>query len=358
MTVFDAENSSAESSATSVRRLSEAEQTIVIYRLGSLGDTIVALPCFHAIQRAFPHARRVALTNFPVSSKAAPLETILTDGGFIHGSVRYPVGTRQASRLMSLAKELRALKAKTLIYMAGGRGMGSVRRDLMFFRLCGFEQIIGAPSRREDDRGRTGRDGLHEPEAERLTRCLKALGPIDLRDRSLWDLRLTRSEHEAAHQILAPLSNAPFIAVNLGGKDPSKDWGEDNWTALLSQLGPQLDGYGLLFVGGGDDAARAQRLIGLWPGRAVDACGRLSPRESAAALSRAALFVGHDSGPMHLAAAAQIRCVALFGGLNPPRKWHPFGDGHAPLHEPRGVTAIPVHDVGVAVMATLAQSNR
>ena len=56
-------------------------QPIVIYRLGSLGDTIVALPCFHAITRAHPGAERIVLTNFPVSAKAAPLEGILGGSG-------------------------------------------------------------------------------------------------------------------------------------------------------------------------------------------------------------------------------------------------------------------------------------
>ena len=43
---------------------------VLIYRLGSLGDTVVALPCFHLIERTFPGAERVLLTNFPVHAKA------------------------------------------------------------------------------------------------------------------------------------------------------------------------------------------------------------------------------------------------------------------------------------------------
>jgi heptosyltransferase-3 len=43
----------------------------IVYRLGSLGDTVVALPEFHAVRRAFPEARITLLTNRTVSAKAA-----------------------------------------------------------------------------------------------------------------------------------------------------------------------------------------------------------------------------------------------------------------------------------------------
>ena len=78
-------------------------QTIVIYRLGSLGDTIVALPCFTAVTRLFPNARKVLLTNKPISTKAAPIESILGAGtGFFDTSIAYPVGTRSPGALFAL----------------------------------------------------------------------------------------------------------------------------------------------------------------------------------------------------------------------------------------------------------------
>jgi heptosyltransferase-3 len=44
---------------------------VLIFRLGSIGDTVVALPCFHAIERAFPGHRRVLLTNSLTSVRAS-----------------------------------------------------------------------------------------------------------------------------------------------------------------------------------------------------------------------------------------------------------------------------------------------
>ncbi len=63
-------------------------------------------------------------------------------------------------------------------------------------------------------------------------------------------------------------------------------------------------------------------------GPVVNLCGKLTPRESAAAFARARVFVGHDSGPMHLAAAVQTPCVAIFAARNKPRVWFPNGSQH------------------------------
>ncbi len=46
----------------------------------------------------------------------------------------------------------------------------------------------------------------------------------------------------------------------------------------------------------------------------------------------ATLFVGHDSGPMHLAAAIGLPCVAIFSAHNKPGPWFPFGEGHRVIY--------------------------
>jgi heptosyltransferase III len=57
----------------------------------------------------------------------------------------------------------------------------------------------------------------------------------------------------------------------------------------------------------------------------LNLCGKLSPRESAAVLERAQLFIGHDSGPGHLAAAVRTPCVSVFGSHCLPGVWFPYG---------------------------------
>ena len=59
-------------------------------------------------------------------------------------------------------------------------------------------------------------------------------------------------------------------------------------------------------------------------GRTIDLVGRLTLTEAAAALARCALYIGNDSGLMHLAAAAGAPTVGLFGP-SPPEDYAPCG---------------------------------
>jgi heptosyltransferase-3 len=327
---------------------------VVIYRLGSLGDTIVALPCFHAIARAESHAQRIVLTNIPVSSKAAPLEGILGGSGLIHGTMAYPVGTRSLKALWQLRGQLKALGADTLYYLTPARGLKAVWRDVLYFKLCGFERIIGAPINAALQANLPQGPERHlEQEASRMARCLADLGPLNLQDRALWDLCLTPAEQARGQAITAAFAGQPFMAINMGGKVAKNDWGQANWQALLGRLSADHPTLGLMVVGAQEDSARAQAMAPHWRGTVVDACGQLSPRESAAAMQHACLFAGHDSGPLHLAAAMNVPCVGLFGDNNPPAKWHPFGPNHRVIHRMAGVSTITVDEVFSQVGAAL-----
>ncbi|MEJ0093707.1 MAG: glycosyltransferase family 9 protein [Methylocella sp.] len=332
----------------------EPSERIVIYRLGSLGDTVVALPCFHKVAEVFPNAERYVLTNSPVSSKAAPLETILRGSGLIEGIIDYPVQLRSVRHLWDLARRLKRLKASTLVYLAPPRKRLKTYRDLVFLRLCGFKQIIGAPTwKDEQDDLIDPATGLFEYECQRLVRGLAALGPIDLERRSNWDLRLTGQEREAGGKAIAPFNARPFIAINMGGKVVENHWGQDNWRRLFVELASTHGAYGLFVVGAAEESSCVSEITKGWPSAVVNACGRLMPRESAAALAEASLFIGHNSGPMHLAAACGIVCVAPFGDQNPPRTWHPYGSGHRIIHHMEGIATIGVDDMAAAVREAL-----
>jgi ADP-heptose:LPS heptosyltransferase len=344
---------SPEGSATLAPGAAKPER-IVIFRLGSLGDTVVALPCLHKIAAAFPNAERIVLSNIPVSSKAAAIEAILANSELIDHVIDYPLQARSIATLWALCLRLRALRASTLVYLAPWRSRAQLFRDLFFFRLCGFRRILGAPIEKDLSRSRVDpATGFVEQECSRLARTLSPLGMIDLDDRASWDLRLTEQERAAGADAVAPIKGLPFIAINMGGKARQNHWGEDNWRRLFEELSQTHGRYGLLVVGAPDDSPPVTVVTEPWPGPIVNACGRLTPRESAAAMERAQLFVGHDSGPMHLAAACGVPCIGLFSGLVPPRKWHPYGVGHQVIHRKEGISAIQVDEVAALVRGAL-----
>jgi ADP-heptose:LPS heptosyltransferase len=331
-----------------------SQPPIIIYRLGSLGDTIVALPCFNAVSRRWPDRERLVLTNSPISVKAAPLLSVLGEGaGIVDGAIAYPVGTRSPKALWALARQLRALGADTLVYMMPNRGAVAAWRDWLFFKLAGFRRILAFPYSDDLRQNRIDAGGIEEPEAERLVRTFAEFGPIDLDDRASWDLHLSPAEKQVGEALAAPLAERPYFTVNMGGKAAEKDWGLDNWFALFGRLAATHGDHGVMVVGADVDSERAQKLLAAWPGVGVDACGKLSPRQSAAAMAKAALFIGHDSGPLHLAAASGVPVLGLFGDFNRPNKWHPIGSHVTVLHDMAGMSAIGVDAVEAAVRQSL-----
>ena len=138
----------------------------------------------------------------------------------------------------------------------------------------------------------------------------------------------------------------------MGGKAAEKDWGVENWLTLFRRFEKDFGHLGLLVVGAAEDRGRGERLLAQWRGPGVNACGVLTPRQSAAAMAGAAVFIGHDSGPLHLAAAMGAPCVGLFGDFNRPNEWHPHGRHVTTIHNMSGIAAITVDEVERAGSAT------
>jgi lipopolysaccharide heptosyltransferase III len=329
-----------------------SQPSVVVFRIGSIGDTVVALPCFHAIARAFPGHRKFLLTNSPDSMRASTVEAVLAGTGLVEETLYFPVGRGKLNRFASIARELRELSPEALVYLAPRTSALQVYRDLWFFRVAGVRNVVGAPI------GLGARECRMDPatgeleyEAERLARVLGASIPVDLTPAS-WDLRLCPDEVGLA---TARLSGLPprqlLIALSPGAKVPAKDWGEARWAALIRLLQVRVPEVSLVFVGAPDERALTERLAQLWMGAKINLCGELTPRLSAAVLAKCDLLVCHDSGPMHLAASQGTRCIALFGDYNRPRQWFPYGAGHVVIHEPRGVQHIGVERVADSVEA-------
>ena len=318
---------------------------VLIYRLGSLGDTVVALPGFHLVAKAFADAERRLLTNFPVAGKAPPAAAVLDGTGTVEGYFRYSAGTRSWRELLGLWWRIVRWRPDVLVYLGPARGVESARRDARFFRMCGIRRMVGVPLTEEMQRNRPCFDAepgyeAEEPEAERLARNLSELGDAQLEDRASWDLRLSTTERARAAEVLRPAAGRPVIAMCLGTKVQANDWGEENWRALLDECSVRFPEFALAVTGAPDDRSASLRVAEGWRQRAeagkcgpvIDLTGQLTPRESAAVFEQARVYLGHDSGPMHLAAAVGTPCVAIFSARGKPRRWFPYGSGHRVLY--------------------------
>ncbi len=301
---------------------------VLIYRLGSLGDTVVALPCLHLIARRFPNAERVLLTGYPVTAKAPAAAAVLGVSELVHRYMSYTVGTRNVSELLQVAWKIRRFAPEVVVYLMPIRPYKSVLRDRIFLRLVGVERIVGLPEQRMQKRRLDAATGLYEAEAVRLAQTIRELGVAGVDKLDNWDLRLSQGERQAATAALGKLASRPLIVCGPGTKMQAKDWGKQNWRELLGRLHARYPQHGLALIGASEDSEASEFAAERWGGAKVNLCGQLTPRETAAALAGAQAFLGPDSGPMHLAASVGVHCAIAFSAHGLPGVWFPVGEMH------------------------------
>jgi ADP-heptose:LPS heptosyltransferase len=293
---------------------------------------VVALPCFHTIRRRYSDRKIVLLTNEPVAESAASAGQLLLGSGLCDEVLGYQVGLRDPRRLFRLWREISsrhfeaAFDLNSISGFEDGDGVAKCIRNYCFLKLCGIRVVVGSPRKRSD---RAVDPGRGEVVRESL-RLLKRIGgncELDLADRTVWSLGLKSGERDLAAALLSEANiGASFAVVSIGTKSIVKDWGDSNWRSLLEDLSAQVGGLSMVAIGAASEFSRTQELLAAWRGPTANLCGKCQPRISAAVLERAALFIGHDSGPMHLAAAVGTPDVAIFSWHNPPGLWFP---GHA-----------------------------
>ena len=238
--------------------------------------------------------------------------------------------------LLKILPRLRQARFDTLVYLAPRRRTRwQIWRDLAFFRLAGITHFFG-------HRGFTPLPPripgsplpFVEHEADYLLSRLALSGiPVPPPEERRIDLRLSGEELGAAHwwlgRELPPDQLGKLLGVGPGSYWPSKVWPEERYVEVVRALLNQPGVYPVIF-GGPEVSALGNRLIAAW-GCGLNAAGRLSVRQAAAALSHCKLFVGNDTGTMHLAAAVNTPCVAIYAAVDWPGRWYPYGPRHRVL---------------------------
>jgi ADP-heptose:LPS heptosyltransferase len=157
----------------------------------------------------------------------------------------------------------------------------------------------------------------------------------------------TSPETEARADALLGEGTGPILAVAPAANWVGKTWPTERFALMAVQLmqkGQPFEKGRLLILGGPDDRRAAEPLRRSLPReRWVDLTGQTDLLTSYACLKRARLFVGNDSGLMHLAAAAGAPTLGLFGPSD-ERLYGPWGEYTAVARGPRSLAQIKAKD--------------
>lgn len=167
---------------------------------------------------------------------------------------------------------------------------------------------------------RMGRKG----EGHRLERYAQIMGIAgEVPAPKIW----VNDTHRAAADRLVP-AERPVLAIGPTANWQGKTWPQERFTDLVERLTGEngiLPGASVAVFGHGDERASVEAFLNSIPeDRRIDLVGHASLLEAYACLERASLFIGNDSGLMHLAAAAGTPTLGLFGPTQ-DRLYAPWG---------------------------------
>ncbi len=133
----------------------------------------------------------------------------------------------------------------------------------------------------------------------------------------------SRPENERQVERLLSGNVRPVAVLHAYPKFNYKMWRADAWIEVARWLDAR--GFRVVLSGGADEAERkyVNALAGNMPPGTLNAAGELTLGASACLVSRARIYVGTDTAMTHIAAAAGVPTVALFGPSNPV-KWGPW----------------------------------
>jgi heptosyltransferase-3 len=185
-------------------------------------------------------------------------------------------------------------------------------------RQCGVEQLISGPAKIDPPSRRYGAASNHEHATRQLARPVQELG-MKVSDFASKIFPSTE-DRQFAKAFLADLPR-PVVAMHPGSGSEKKNWPLEKWIELGTEL---LTRSSLVVVSGEADEIQIARLKQEWTDRSVRLAENL-PLPQLAAILEQTVFIGHDSGISHLAAATGANCILLFGPTD-PAVWAPLNE--------------------------------
>lgn len=295
-----------------------AAKKILIFRTGSIGDSVCAMPAINSIRKNFPDAIIDILTN-------AGSERLVSMGGLIDQSYFEEIIDYYGVSKKNLFNNLDKKNYDLVIELP--QNFTSVYRELrnlFAFRSIGIKSAIGF------EIGATRFFAayqqilfVHTNERDQLLNVVKKSG---LKDYGLNFLLGIKDETKKKIRSILKEKNIyntnKNIAMVPGAKRQQNRWPIEYFKQVKDYL--VQGGCNVLLIGGPADRELAGRLNG---DRVYNFCGELTPLESAEMLKYCKVTISNDTGPMHLSYAVGTPVIAIFSGRDYPGKWYPPDDG-------------------------------
>ena len=310
---------------------------ILVYHLASLGDILVALPALRLIRREFKGYEVTILTPKHNNSAAVNVEQVLDGMNLVDNYIYLNLNHSKIKMYFDTFKHIRREEFRAVIYLNEGRGVRRILRDLIYFKLCGVKKIIGTGLSRNIRYPIVKKSGKSESMREFLVRKIERVGSIDSNSFDAYGINADSIVEypwikKKLDKEITAQDKSKIIGISIGTKLKVNDWGNDRWVELIRAISSNYPEYLIVAIGGFDDRVKTDSIFKDTIAKYINFCGDITISESLFVLSKCQIFICHDSGPMHLAAAVGLKTVSIFSSRNLPGLWFPAGKRNKVLY--------------------------
>ncbi len=306
---------------------------ILIIKQSSLGDIVHTLPVVHALKRNNPgstigwivqEAFAPLLECDPAVDMVYPIHIPSTSDPQANRFAYFQALTATVKTLNSLHRQLKQAPFDLLLDLHASFRSGLLGRTNPGGLRVGFRGA-GELNTWFQDQLITVPESVQHALDKNLLFCSHLACTVLPED---FHMCCSAEDVEAVRVFLRQREKTPgttIIYANPAARWQTKFWPAERWAELADRLSDR--GTPVVFGGSGQDVPYISSITQLMKTRPLVAAGHFSLPQSVALIQRSSLYVGLDSGPMHIAALSGIPVVALFGPTHPARVG-PYGVKH------------------------------
>jgi lipopolysaccharide heptosyltransferase II len=286
---------------------------ILVVRLRSIGDTVLATPSLIALRRHFPQAEIDILLEDWVAPVLEGFEGVNVISTGRSGGERLRTALKLRRRGYDLAFDLHGGTTATFFTRASGArcrvGYANYRLSFLYDHLLSSSAEFW------------GRERTHS--AEQQLALIGSIG-VPVADRPKSRLAVTGTARASIDSRLSQLStlHSPLALLHPAAAFATKQWPVENFARVAEYLSE--NGIASVAVASKGESAVLNELK-RESNTPITTFDDLTLPEVTALAARARVFVGNDSGIAHIAAAVNTPCVVIFGSSNRDH-WRPWTD--------------------------------
>ncbi len=297
---------------------------ILIVKLSSIGDVVHTLPCLNELRNAYPSARIDWLVEEEPSN-------LIIGHAFLNEVfvIKKRGWLKDFKWTYGIAKKIRGMDYDIVLDF-----QGLFKSGIWVFLSNGKRRIGFDRSRELSYLFLNERLPAYNPDKHAVDRYLDIVEYLGIkRDKIVFPFSTSEGEKKKVSGFLKAhgiWEGIPFIVVSPAARWETKLWDSKKFARLCDEVMERFSCIAVI-VGASSDRIN-EEIVSLTNNRVVDFTGKTTLKELAYLMSLAQLVITVDSGPMHIAAAAGVPVVALFGPTAPWRTG-PYGEGHTVIRK-------------------------